>query len=48
MPVMIQNLRKFLNLQIRIGGRTGFGRVRPALRALQAYWDRAGDPRPEE
>jgi hypothetical protein len=38
--LMIQNLRKFLNIQIRIGGRIGWPPVRPALRALQAYWRR--------
>ena len=38
--LMIQNLRKFLNMQIRIGGRIGWPPVRPTLRALQAYWRR--------
>ncbi|MGA2189871.1 MAG: hypothetical protein ABSH33_15165 [Steroidobacteraceae bacterium] len=36
--LLVRNLRKFLNLQIRIGGRAGWGRVQPALRTLQAYW----------
>jgi hypothetical protein len=38
--LMIKNLRKFLNMQIRIGGRVGWPPVRPALRALQSYWRR--------
>ena len=38
--VMIQNLRKFLNMQIRIGGLIGWPGVRPALRSLQSYWSR--------
>jgi hypothetical protein len=38
--LMIQNLRKFLNMQIRVGGRIGWPPVRPTLRALQAYWRR--------
>jgi hypothetical protein len=46
--LLVRNLRKFLNLQIRIGGRTGFGGVRPALRALKSYWDGAAEPRPED
>jgi hypothetical protein len=39
--LLVRNLRKFLNMQIRIGGRIGRGRgrVRPALRALKSYWD---------
>jgi hypothetical protein len=36
--LLVRNLRKFLNMQIRIGGRIGRGHVRPALRALQSYW----------
>ncbi len=38
--LLVRNLRKFVNLQIRIGGRLGWRHVRPALRALQAYWHR--------
>jgi len=38
--LMIQNLRKFLNMQVRLGGRLGWPPVRPTLRALQAYWRR--------
>jgi hypothetical protein len=38
--LVIQNLRKFLNVQIRIDGRIGWPPVRPTLRALQAYWRR--------
>jgi hypothetical protein len=36
--LLVRNLRKFLNLQIRIGGRAGWGHVPPTLRALKAYW----------
>jgi hypothetical protein len=36
--LLVRNLRKFLNMQIRIGGRIGWGRVRPTLRALRSYW----------
>jgi len=36
--LLVRNLRKFLNLQIRIGGRAGWGHVQPTLRALKAYW----------
>jgi hypothetical protein len=36
--LMVRNLRKLLNLQIRIGGRVGWRRVRPTLRALRSYW----------
>ena len=36
--MLVRNLRKFLNMQLRIGGRFGARRVRPALAALQAYW----------
>lgn len=36
--LMVRNLRKLLNLQVRLGGFVGVRHVRPALRALQAYW----------
>jgi hypothetical protein len=36
--LMVRNLRKFLNLQIRIGDRLGWNRVRPYLRTLESYW----------
>jgi hypothetical protein len=36
--LLVRNLRKLLNLQVRIGGLSRWGRVRPSLRALQAYW----------
>jgi hypothetical protein len=36
--LLVRNLRKFLNLQIRIGGRAGWGHVQPTLQALKAYW----------
>ncbi len=35
---LVRNLRKFLNLQIRLGGRLGLRGVRPSLRALKSYW----------
>jgi len=35
---LVRNLRKFLNLQIRLGGRLGLRVVRPSLRALGSYW----------
>jgi len=38
--LLVRNLRKFLNMQIRIGGQIGWGRVRPTLRALRSYWHR--------
>ena len=37
--LLVRNLRKLLNWQIRIGDRAGWRHVRPALRALRAYWD---------
>ena len=36
--LLVRNLRKFLNLQIRLGGRLGLRGVRPSLRALGSYW----------
>ncbi|MGO9991945.1 MAG: hypothetical protein ACLPTF_05470 [Steroidobacteraceae bacterium] len=36
--LLVRNLRKFLNLQIRIGGRAGWRHVQPTLLALKAYW----------
>ena len=36
--LLIRNLRKFLNFQIRLGGALGFRRVAPALRVLKSYW----------
>jgi hypothetical protein len=36
--LLVRDLRKFLNIQIRIGGQIGWRRVRPALRALRSYW----------
>ena len=35
---LVRNLRKFLNLQVRLGGRLGLRGVRPSLRALGSYW----------
>ena len=42
--VMIRNLRKLLNMQIRIGSFIGWPGVRPALRVLQSYWRRERPP----
>jgi len=36
--LLVRNLHKFLNLQIRLGGWLGMRGVRPALRALRSYW----------
>jgi hypothetical protein len=36
--LMIRNLRKLLNLQIRFGAWLGWRRVRPHLRTLKSYW----------
>ena len=40
--LMVRNLRKLLNLQLRVGARLGGGRVRPTLRALESYWRGSG------
>jgi hypothetical protein len=39
---LVSGLRKFLNLQIRLGAALGFGRAASGLRALKAYWLRDG------
>lgn len=36
--LLVRGLRKFLNLQIRLGGALGFRRVAPCLRVLKSYW----------
>jgi hypothetical protein len=36
--LMVRNLRKLLNVQIRLGGRFGWRRVRPSLNTLKSYW----------
>jgi hypothetical protein len=36
--LLVRGLRKFLNLQTRLGGALGFGRVAPYLRVLKSYW----------
>jgi hypothetical protein len=36
--LMVRKLRGWLNLQVRIGDRLGFARVRPSLRTLKSYW----------
>jgi hypothetical protein len=36
--LLVRNLRKSLNLQIRIGDRLGWRRVRPYLGKLKSYW----------
>jgi hypothetical protein len=35
---LVRGLRRFLNLQIRLGGALGFRHVRPYLRVLKSYW----------
>lgn len=41
--LMVRGLRKYLNLQIRLGDRLGLRRVRPYLRTLRSHW-RQGEP----
>jgi hypothetical protein len=36
--LLLRGLRKFLNLQIRLGGALGFRGVSPTLRVLRSYW----------
>jgi len=36
--LMVRNLRKFLNMQIRIGNYLGVRRVRPYVDTLKSYW----------
>jgi hypothetical protein len=36
--LLVRGLRKFLNLQIRLGGALGFRRVRPYLHNLKSHW----------
>jgi hypothetical protein len=36
--LLVRKLRRLLNLQVRIGERLGFARVRPSLRTLKSYW----------
>jgi hypothetical protein len=40
--LLVRGLRKFLNLQIRLGGALGFRRIAPALRVLKSYWVQDG------
>jgi hypothetical protein len=35
---LVRNLRRFLNLQVRMGGALRLPRLRPSLRALKSYW----------
>ncbi len=35
---LVSGARRFLNLQIRLGGALGIGAVRPSLHALRSYW----------
>jgi hypothetical protein len=35
---LIRNLRRYLNLQVRVGGALGLPRLGPSLRALKSYW----------
>jgi hypothetical protein len=36
--LLVRKLRRFLNLQVRLGGRFGLARVKPSLRTLKSYW----------
>jgi hypothetical protein len=36
--LMVRSLRGWLNLQVRLGERLGFARVKPSLRTLKSYW----------
>lgn len=36
--LMVRNMRRFLNLQIRFADRLGWRRVQPSLRTLKTYW----------
>ena len=36
--LMVRNLRRLLNLQVRLAGLLGWRRVRPSLRTLRSYW----------
>ncbi len=40
--LMMRGLRKFWNLQLRLGGALGIRRVAPALRVLKSYWVQDG------
>jgi hypothetical protein len=40
--LLVSGLRKFLNLQIRLGAALGFGRLRLSLCALKSYWPQDG------
>ena len=42
---MVSGLRRFLNLEIRLGDLAGSGRVRPFLRTLSGYWSGAEEER---
>jgi hypothetical protein len=39
---MVRGLRRFLNLQIRLGGAMGLAHVGPCLRLLKSYWPHGG------
>ena len=43
--LLVRGLRRFLNLQIRLGGALGFRHVRPCLRVLKSYWLEDGQHR---
>jgi hypothetical protein len=36
--LLVRKLKGFLNLQIRLGAKLGFGRMRPSLNTLSSYW----------
>lgn len=39
---LVRGVRKFLNLQIRVGDVLGLKRIEPHLRILQSYWRKSG------
>jgi hypothetical protein len=36
--LLVRSLRKFLNLEVRLGGALAFRGIRPTLRVLKSYW----------
>ena len=36
--LLVRKLKGFLNLQVRLGAKLGFGRMRPSLNTLRSYW----------
>ena len=40
--LLVSALRKFLNLEVRLGGALGLPSVRSSLRVLKSYWPQGG------